>query len=116
MILEINVDMNTTYPWGKWKGIKVSDMLDPSKQYKFKHIKGDGLSYLEWARDECGNIHLLNDVLAKMEECRNKKDRKAYAIKKDVARRQPMRRASYQDAFKASFAMSDDMGYGPFPF
>ena len=76
--------MQSIYPFGKWKGVKVSQMLDDNDDSEFSLFgRGDGLSYLQWVKRKCSNIILSEDILKAMkklehERSKNYKPSKSY--------------------------------------
>lgn len=66
---KIKLTLKSTYPYGKWKGVKVSDMLiDDDMSALSLRGRGDGCKYLEWVNSKCENIVLGNDILRRMEK------------------------------------------------
>lgn len=64
----INLKLNSIYPFGKWKGIKVSDMLEGVGLGR-----GDGYEYLRWVQSTCKNISLGKDILKAMNKIGNER-------------------------------------------
>lgn len=120
---KLQINLNTIYPWGKWKGIQVGNMIDPVKNRRYLKDRGDGFDYIKWIMRECPNITLSNDVLDevnRIEAAKKKKKNKKTGIAKPMKTR-TFRPSKDWDTPYISGAYSDDLsmevwGMGPFPY